>query len=103
MSPILYWSKEAREDLFEIFATIAVDNPDAAERVYFRLEDRAESLILLPHMGVRRPEIAEPARVLVEGTYLILDRTYPDVHLGAVDKIEIMRVVHGSRDLSRVL
>jgi plasmid stabilization system protein ParE len=54
-------------------------------------------------MGVRRPEIAEPARVLVEGTYLILDRTYPDVHLGAVDEIEIMRVVHGSRDLSRVL
>jgi len=103
MSPILYWSKEAREDLFEIFVTIAVDNLDAAERTYFKLEDRAESLISTPHMGMRRPEIAEPARVLVEGPYLILYRTYPDVHLGSVDEIEILRVVHGSRDLSRVL
>jgi len=103
MSPVLYWSKEAREDLFDIFVKIAGDNPDAAERVYFKLEDRAESLMLLPHMGVRRPEIAEPARVLVEGACLILYRTYPDVHLGAVDEIEIMRVVHGRRDLSRVL
>jgi len=103
MSPTLYWSKEAREDLFDIFIKIAGDNPDAAERTYFKLEDRADSLILLPHMGVRRPEIAEPARVLVEGAYLILYRTYPDVHMGPVEEIEIMRVVHGSRDLSRVL
>ena len=45
MSPTLYWSKEAREDLFDIFIKIAGDNPDAAERTYFKLEDRAESLI----------------------------------------------------------
>jgi toxin ParE1/3/4 len=99
---ILHWSEDAREDLFEIFRTIARDNPAAAERVYNAIEDRAETLIDLPHLGVRRADLAPPARALVEGGYLILYRTYPDVHMGKVDEVEIVRVVHGSRDLGRV-
>jgi toxin ParE1/3/4 len=102
VKPTLHWSEDAREDLFEIFLTIARDNPGAAERVYNAIEDRAETLIDLPHLGVRRPELAAPARVLVEGAYLILYRTYPDVHLGNVDEVEVVRVVHRSRDLGRV-
>jgi toxin ParE1/3/4 len=102
MRTTLHWSEEAREDLFEIFATIAADNPDAAERVYNAIEDRAETLVLLPHLGSRRPDLAGPARAIIEGAYLILYRTYPDVHMGSVDEVEIVRVVHGQRDLSRV-
>jgi toxin ParE1/3/4 len=102
MRPTLHWSEEAREDLFEIFHTIALDNPEAAERVYNAIEDRADTLILMPHMGVGRPDVASSARALVEGAYLILYRTVPEVHLGKVDEIEIVRVMHGHRDLSRV-
>jgi toxin ParE1/3/4 len=102
MSANLFWSQEAREDLFEIFLTIAQDNPSAAERVYNAIEDRAASLKLMPHLGVRRPDLAAPARAIIEGSYILLYRVYPDVHMGVVDEVEIVRVVHGSRDLSRV-
>ena len=102
MNSPLHWSERAREDLFEIFLTIAADSPDAAERVYNAIEDRADMLISMPHLGVRRPDISTDARALVQGSYLILYRTIPDVHMGEVDEIEIVSIVHGQRDLSRV-
>jgi toxin ParE1/3/4 len=77
MKPTLHWSEQAREDQFDIFLTIAQDNSDAAERVYNAIEDRAETLISLPHIGVRRPDIDPSARVLIEGPYLILYKLIP--------------------------
>jgi toxin ParE1/3/4 len=40
--------------------------------------------------------------MLVEGVYLLLYETHPDSDDGPVDEIEIVRVVHGHRDLSRI-
>ena len=102
MRVTLHWAQEAREDLFEIYVTIGLDNPAAAERVYVAIEDRADLLIANPRLGVRRPEIARGVRALVEGVYLLLYRTFPDTDDGPVDEVEIVRVMHGYRDLSRV-
>jgi toxin ParE1/3/4 len=40
--------------------------------------------------------------MLVEGVYLLLYETHPDTDEGPVDVIEIVRVIHGHRDLSRI-
>ena len=43
------------------------------------------------------------ARVLVEGSYLILFETHPDTGEGLVDWVEIVRVVDGRRDLPNLI
>ena len=53
-------------------------------------------------MGSRRPEIAPTARMLVEGSYLILYELHPDSDDGPVERVEIVRVADGHRELSRI-
>jgi toxin ParE1/3/4 len=103
MRPKLEWTARAYEDLVEIYSTIAVDNEDAAERLLAAIEQRVKSLVDHPRMGSRRPEIAKSARVLVQGAYLVLYELHPDSDRGPVDEVEIVRVVRGMRDVSRLL
>lgn len=86
----------------EIYLYIGADSPDAAERMYTTFEERAESLLDHPRLGVRRPELARPARMLIEGAYLIFYKTHPDTDEGPIEAVEVMRVVQGSRDLVRI-
>jgi toxin ParE1/3/4 len=67
VSATIYWTAEAREDLIDIFVTIACDNEAAAERVCDEIESRVMFLMAHPRLGVRRPEIATSARMLVIG------------------------------------
>jgi len=101
--PKLLWSDDALEDMMSIYVFIGVNNAEAAERMYTNLEARAKSLIMYPRLGVRRRELMPWARLLIEGNYFIFYRTHPDADLGSVDAVEIMRVVQGNQDLSRVL
>jgi toxin ParE1/3/4 len=71
--------------------------------MYSSLEERVNLLSRSRRMGVRRPEIAPSTRMLVEGVYLILYETYPDTDEGPIDTIEIVRIVHGNRNLSHIL
>ena len=100
MKAELIWSPQAREDLLEIYIAIGLDNPDAAERLYAAMESKAALLVRHPRLGVRRPEIQGPARILIEGAYLILYETHPDTDEGPVESVEIVRVVDGRRDLA---
>jgi toxin ParE1/3/4 len=102
MKPVLLWTPQAREDLIEIYATIKIDDSLAAERIYWAMEKRVSALLTYPRLGMRRPEIASTARVLVEGMYLILYETHPDTDDGPVQEVRIIRIVHGHRDLSRI-
>ena len=102
MRPVLLWTPQAREDLLDIYVTIGLDNPSAAERIYTAMEEKATLLVRYPRLGVRRPEIATAARMLVEGVYLLLYETHPDSDDGPVDEVEIVRVVHGHRDLANL-
>jgi toxin ParE1/3/4 len=85
MKPTLVWRPQAREDLLDIYLAIGIDNVAAAERLYTAIEEKAPT-----------------ARMLVEGVYLILYETHPDTDEGPVDGIEIVRLMHGHRDLSRI-
>jgi toxin ParE1/3/4 len=53
-------------------------------------------------MGTRRPEIAPVARMLVEGMYLVLYKTHPDTDDGPVETVEIVRIIHGHRNLEHI-
>ena len=70
--------------------------------MFTAVEGHVSLLRSSPRLGTRRPEIARSARMLVEGVYLIFDETHPDTDEGPIDTIEVVRVVHGYRNLSNV-
>lgn len=99
----LAWTPQAREDLIEIYFYIGLDNPSAAERIFDSLEAKVKLLADNPRLGVLRPEIHPPTRVLVEGEYLILYETHPNSDRGGIDVVEIVRIVDGRRNLKNLL
>jgi toxin ParE1/3/4 len=86
----------AETDLDDIWFEIALDNPAAADRVIDAIRRRSEQLSTFSESGRLRPDIAADARSLTVGNYLVLYR-----HFKAT--IEIVRIVHGARDLTALL
>ncbi len=99
----LVWTPQACEDLIEIYTYIGLENPSAAERVFDAIQAKAELIIEYPRIGVRRADIRPSTRMLVEGPYLILYETHPDVDEGRIDEAEIVRVIDGRRNLKNLL
>jgi len=100
MKAAVLWTPQARADLLDIYLTIGLDNPSAAERFYTTIEAHAALLSRQPRLGPRRPEIRPSTRLLVERPYLILYETHPDTDDGPLEEVEIVRVVDGRRDLT---
>jgi toxin ParE1/3/4 len=96
----LTWSAQSRDDLLNIYVLIGLEQPAAAERYFDRIEAKAELLRSQPRMGVRRSDIRESMRMLVEFPYLILYSTEPDTDDGPVDEVEVVRIIDGRRELS---
>lgn len=88
----LMFSQRAREDLIEIWLRVAADDVGAADRVLDRLERAAINLTENPRMGPARDDIRPGLRYLVSDAHLLLYRI-------ADDGVEVVRVVHGRRDL----
>lgn len=90
-------SAEAQADLEEIVDFIADDNPQAAERVLHQLRAAIGRLAELPHLGhLRQDLVAEPLRFWQVYSYLIVYR--PEKK-----PLEVVRVLHTSRDVQRLL
>ncbi|MCQ8105891.1 type II toxin-antitoxin system RelE/ParE family toxin [Methylomonas sp. SURF-2] len=89
---IVHRTSQSEEDLIEIWLYIAQDNPTAADRVLDDIEQRFVMLADNPQMGRYRPDIAPELRYFISGKYLILYRTLND-------GVQIVRVIHGARDL----
>ena len=102
MTPVLVWTPQAQQDVIDVYVAIGLENPSAAERVYTAVEEKVALLVNHPRLGVRRPEIASSARMLVVGLYVILYETHPDTDSGPVNEVEIVRVIHGHRDVAAV-
>jgi len=98
----LIWSVQACDDLLNIYILIGLEQPAAAERYFDRIETKAELLRSQPRMGVRRSDIRESMRMLVEFPYLILYATEPDTDEGPVHTVEIVRIIDGRRELSHL-
>lgn len=92
MSLALFRSGDAALDLVEIWDHIANDSPTAADRLLARLKMAEQQLLLFPQMGQSRPDVRVDVRHWPVGDYLILYRV-------TAERLEIVRVVHGARDL----
>lgn len=94
--PRLRFSEHAERDLFEIGAFIARDNPAAAARFVATLERHCELLAAQPLAGRARDELAANLCSLTYGRYVIFYRALDD-------GIEVVRVLHGARDIRRLI
>jgi toxin ParE1/3/4 len=82
----------ADRDLVEIWYFIAQEDRVAADRLLDLLEGKYKLLADNPQMGPARPDIAKELRYHPVGNYLLLYRVVSD-------GIELVRIVHGARDL----
>ena len=88
-------SPEADSDIDEITLHIARHSLEAALRLVDRLDEKLKLLAWMPNLGPARPELGADVRSLPLGKYLII---YRPVRGG----IELVRFVHGSRNLRRL-
>lgn len=89
-------SPAADEDLIGIWGYIARDSRTAADRVYDRIVERIFDLVDFPELGAKRPDIAADMRSLAVMSFVILYRV-------ELDRVVVVRVVHGARDLTHLL
>lgn len=90
--PRILQTSLAASDLTEIAWHIAEIDPTAADRWLDRIDETCQSLAAMPGMGRPRPELAPQLRSLPVGNYVVF-------YLPMADGIEIVRVLHGARDL----
>ena len=88
-------SPGALADLDDVWDHIAEENPMAADRLMESLYERFRLLGTQPLMGEARPDLALDVRHSPLGNYLILYRPREE-------GIEVLRVVHGARDIPAV-
>jgi toxin ParE1/3/4 len=86
----------AKADLLDIWFFIADDNVEAADRLLDRIDGVCKQLTDSPALGPARPDLRPDFRYFSVGRYLILYRIAPG-------GVEIVRVVHGARDLTKLL
>jgi toxin ParE1/3/4 len=87
------FSPDAEDDLFEISDRISRDNPTAADHWLNRLSDLCEKLADFPGMGeIRDGYGVAGCRSFTYGNYVVFFRAI-------ATGIEVIRVLHGHRDL----
>ena len=89
-------SEAAESDLDDIWSYIAADSPAAADRVILRILAAEDRLAEFPELAAARPEMRPDLRIWPVGAYLMLYRVDRDA-------VEIVRIVHGARNLGQAL
>ncbi|MBN9062451.1 MAG: plasmid stabilization protein [Rhizobiales bacterium 65-9] len=88
-------AKEAEDDLIGIWRYVAEQNPRAADALLDRFDRRWRLLSEHPLSGPPRDDVLPGLRHLVVGAYLTLYRV-------SDGRVEILRVLHGARDLADI-
>lgn len=88
-------TRKARQDLVDIWLNRAADDPEAADALLDLIEAKCALLAEYPFMGPARDDIRPGLRYSVVLEYLILYRV-------GEQGVEIVRVVHGRRDLQHL-
>jgi len=87
------WSEPAMQDMAALRDYIASDSPARSKLFIQRLFEHVENLQAFPELGRKVPETDAPdIRELVFQGYRIIYRLSPQ-------RIDILTVLHGSRDL----
>ncbi|MEN8150936.1 MAG: type II toxin-antitoxin system RelE/ParE family toxin [Planctomycetota bacterium] len=85
-------SATAERDLIEVWRYVSVDNESAADRLIDRIEQACRLLAGEPGLGALRAELGVGLRSWCMGRYVVIYRS-------AAVGIEVVRVLHGARDL----
>ena len=88
----VFRTRRAHEDLIDIWRYVGYDNPLAADALLDRIDEACRLLADDPELGPARPDIRPGLRYFVVERYVVL---YRAVEGG----VEVVRVVHGARDL----
>ncbi len=94
--PVVIKLPRAKSDLVEIWDYIADDNEARADAFVDMIDQKLHALASNPGMGRARDELAEGLRSFPVGRYVIF---YRPISNG----IEIVRVLHGARDIDHLL
>ena len=86
---------EAENDLEEIWLYIAQDNIDGADKLLDEIEKTSQKLAQFADMGRNRDELHPGLRSFPVGKYLIF-------YLPISGGLEIVRVLHGMRDIDTI-
>jgi toxin ParE1/3/4 len=84
-----------RSDLDTIWDTVARNGVTIADACLDRIQARFAQLLAFPRSGPLHPEIGENIRALVVERWVIVYRM-------TTSSVEIIRVIDGARDLSRL-
>lgn len=94
--PRVLRTTQAHEDLLEVWLHVARDSLERADRLIDAIERRCQLVAEFPEMGRSREELMAEVRSTVVRPYVVFYRVVED-------GIEVLRVVHGARDISRML
>jgi toxin ParE1/3/4 len=92
---VVFKRPRANRDLLDICDYIADASRDRADGLIATFDSKFRALSGQPELGRRRDELAENLRSLAVGRYVIFYRSIPK-------GIEVVRVLHGARDLNAI-
>jgi len=95
MLPVLR-TERAECDLADILDYLDQHSPPAAERFATAVDQRCAQLGQLPGIGRPREEIAPGLRSIVIERYVLFYRV-------TTHAVEVLRILHGARDLDRIM
>jgi toxin ParE1/3/4 len=87
-------SSQAERDLLSIWLQLSVHSDSAAEHAIDLIEQRCSVIQQFPYGGEPCPQFGENLRWFPAGNYVIFYR--PEV-----DRVQVVRVLDGRRDLNR--
>ena len=89
---------EARGDIKDIWSLIARDSVEAAARVREEIRNSCRRLAQHPYIGHKRDDLTTREDVLFWPVY-----SYLIIYRPHTRPLEILRVLHGKRDVKRLL
>lgn len=95
MLPVIR-TEQAELDLAECLDYLEQHSPLAAERLATALDERCALLGQFPQLGRAREELAAGLRSVVVERYVVFYRV-------TANAVEIIRILHGSRDIDSLM
>ncbi|MCK5242229.1 type II toxin-antitoxin system RelE/ParE family toxin [bacterium] len=92
----VFITAEAKKDLLEMWLYIAEENIKAADRFLEKIDKKIKMISRNPAMGIKRQELASQIRSLVADKYVVF-------YLIRKNQIDIIRVLHASRDVNSII
>lgn len=93
--PRILRTPQSELDILEIAVYIARDSVTAADKLIDLFDEKLKSLARNPGLGPMRPELGDDVQSFPVGNYILFYRRIED-------GIELLRVLHGARDLRRI-